>query len=186
MAHYEATLQGPENTTVWKAIRQINERKICWGLFIVITSLQAPAQAVPISSLAISWEFWARGVSLCNLRLLIFPPKYLLQGQSEWLNGCLGQVFIVFTEFFSYVPTFSKASHPEFARLLNKESKDLWLYHPDTRESQHSWCRVSMMSISAIIPARMLLEALCRGAVTDLLPTLPSTWRALGMALVLV
>lgn len=93
---------------------------------------------------------------------------------------------MVFADFFSYVPTFSKASHPEFARLLNKESKDLWLYHPDTWESQHSWCRVSMMSISAIIPARMLLEALCRDAVTDLLPTLPSTQRALGMALLLL
>lgn len=70
--------------------------------------------------------------------LLFFPPKYLLpESETEWMAI---RIFGLSCYSHSYAPVFSKASHHEFAHLLNKgpltcaadKGWALWVFLPCT------------------------------------------------------
>lgn len=80
----ERHIMEARNTTGWKAIRQINERKICWELFNTMTSVQAPGQAVPC-------QCWLEAGSLNqeNFHFIIFVLVFFFCCWSRRMNECL-------------------------------------------------------------------------------------------------
>lgn len=133
------------NTTVWKAIRQINERKNCWEFFQSCSIQWHHCRQCPCHRLLEAGSLNQEKFHSVISALLFFSTQVSAKSETEWVAI---RIFGLSCCRHFYVPVFSKASRHEFAQLLNKG------HLPVALLAQHGVITVqlmcSVMSISAM------------------------------------